>query len=150
MALKSVVWLAALVALIAFGKAQAEDLRGIMEAENARWLKAYNTNDPMAFSEMYTKDAVLLPPGSEPVHGQQAIEQFWENRLKPGNRKNHTFEIVSVLQDGQLAYQVARWTVLVTKETGETTKASGNTVRIFEHQPDGGWLTKVHIFNLHQ
>ena len=87
--------------------------------------------------------------GGEPVHGRQAIGQFWENRLRPGNRKNHTFEIVAVQQDGKLAYQIAQWTVLVTTPTGETTKASGNTVRIFEREPGGEWLTKVHIFNLH-
>ena len=97
---------------------------------------------------MYTEDAVVLPPGAQPVKGRQAIGGFWENRLKPGNRKDHTFEIVSVRHEGNLAYQVARWTVRVVKENGESTKLAGNTVRIFERQPDGAWLTKVHIFNV--
>jgi len=92
----------------------------------------------------------VLPPGAQPVNGRQAIGQFWEDRLKPGNRKDHTFEIVSLQQDGQYAYQVARWTLNIINKTGEPTKVSGNTVRIFEHQADGAWLTKVHIFNLHQ
>jgi uncharacterized protein (TIGR02246 family) len=142
-------WLVALMAFLAVSKVQAEDLRAVMETDNARWLEAYNTNKPAAFPTMYTEDAMLLPPGGEPVRGRQAIGQFWENRLKPGNRKNHTFEIVAIQQDGQLAYQIAEWTVLVTTSTGETTKASGNTVRIFERQPGGEWLTKAHIFNLH-
>ena len=116
----------------------------------ARWLAAYNTNDPAAFPAMYTNDAVVLPPGAQPVNGQQAIGKFWEDRLKPGNRKDHTFEIVSIRQDGQYAYQEARWTLNIINKTGEPTKVSGNTVRIFEHQPDGAWLTKLHIFNLHQ
>ena len=147
--MKYAVWFLVLITSLALGKAQAEDLRAVMEADNARWLEAYNTNNPAAFPAMYTADAVLLPPGGEPVHGRQAIGQFWENRLKPGNRKNHTFEIVAVQQDEKLAYQIAEWTVLVTTPTGETTKASGNTVRIFEREPGGEWLTKVHIFNLH-
>jgi len=139
-----------LVALAAVGSARAEDLRAVMEADNARWLNAYNTNNPAAFPAMYTKDAVVLPPGAQPVNGQQAIGKFWEDRLKPGNRKDHTFEIVSILQDGRYAYQEARWTLNIINKTGEPTKVSGNTVRIFEHQPDGAWLTKLHIFNLHQ
>lgn len=130
--------------------ARAEDLRAVMEVDNARWLAAYNGNQPAAFLAMYTRDAILLPPGAQPVNGSEAIRQFWENRLKPGNRKEHTFEIASIHQDGEFAYQVARWTVVVRNDAGEPTKLSGNTVRIFEHQPDGGWLTKVHIFNLHQ
>ena len=118
-----------LVALAAVGSARAEDLRAVMEADNARWLAAYNTNDPAAFPAMYTNDAVVLPPGAQPVNGQQAIGKFWEDRLKPGNRKDHTFEIVSIRKDGQYAYQEARWTLNIINKTGEPTKVSGNTVR---------------------
>lgn len=139
-----------LVVLAAVGTAKAEDLRAIMEADNARWLAAYNTNTPTAFAAIYTQDAVVLPPGQQPVEGRHAITQFWTDRLKPGNRKDHTFEIVSIRQDGRYAYQVARWTLDIINTMGTTTKVSGNTVRIFERQPDGAWLTKVHIFNLHQ
>jgi uncharacterized protein (TIGR02246 family) len=147
---KFALYAAALVVLTMVGNARSEDLRAVMEADNARWLTAYNTNTAAAFPAMYTEDAVVLPPGSQPVKGRQAIGQFWEDRLKPGNRKDHTFEIVHLQQDGQYAYQVARWTLNIINKTGEPTKVSGNTVRIFEHQPDGAWLTKVHIFNLHQ
>lgn len=147
---KLVFYAALLVALATLGNARAEDLRSAMEADNARWLAAYNTNNPAAFPTMYTEDAVVLPPGAQPVTGRQAIGQFWGDRLKPGNRKDHTFEIVSIQQDGKYAYQVARWTLKVVKNAGEPTNLSGNTVRIFERQADGTWLTKVHIFNLHQ
>ena len=139
-----------LVTLAAVGSAWADDLRAVMEADNARWLTAYNTNTPSAFPAMYTKDAVVLPPGAQPVNGREAIGKFWEERLKPGNRKDHTFEIVNIAQDGHLAYQEARWTLAILNKTGEPTKLSGNTVRIFEQGADGTWLTKVHIFNLQQ
>lgn len=147
---KHAFYVALLVVFAAAAPAWAEDLRAAMEADNARWLAAYNTRNAAAFPAMYTKDAVLLPPGAQPITGPEAIEQFLENRLKAGNRKDHTFEIVSIQQDGKYAYQVARWTVVVVKDSGEATNLSGNTVRIFERQGDGKWLTKVHIFNLHQ
>jgi len=123
------------------------DLRAAMEAANADWLAAYNSMNGKAFPAMYTQDAVALPPGAQPVNGAEAIGQFWADRIKAGNRKNHTFEIVSIERDGKYAYQVARWTVDVIKDSGEVNKLAGNTVRIFEQQPDGKWLTKVHIFN---
>jgi uncharacterized protein (TIGR02246 family) len=150
MTMKYVLHLVILVVLAAIGTATAEDLRAAMEADNARWLAAYNTNMPAAFAAMYTADAVVLPPGGQPVDGRDAITQFWTDRLKPGNRKDHTFEIVSVRQDGEVAYQVARWTLDIVNPTGAPTRVSGNTVRVFERQPDGAWLTRVHIFNLHQ
>lgn len=147
---KHAFYVALFVGFLTASPARAEDLRAVMEADNARWLAAYNTNNPAAFPAMYAKDAILMPPGSQPVSGPEAIGKFWESRLKTGNKKDHTFEIVSLQQDGKYAYQVARWTVVVVKDTGEPTKLSGNTVRIFEHQPGGAWLTKVHIFNVHQ
>jgi len=145
---KALLLSALFVSVLTTSLARAEDLRAAMEGVNARWLQAYNTNSPQAFLDMYTNDAVLMPPGSPPVNGREAITQFWENRLKPGNRKNHTFEILSAQQDGKTAYQVNRWTADLIKDTGETTKLSGNSVRVFERQSDGGWLIKVHIFNV--
>ena len=147
---KHAFYVALLLGFVTTAPTRAEDLRAVMEADNAQWLAAYNGNNPAAFPAMYTKDAILLPPGAQPVSGPEAIGQFWGSRLKAGNRKDHTFEIVSILQDGKYAYQVARWTVVVVKDSGESTKLSGNTLRVFERQPDGAWLTKVHIFNLHQ
>jgi uncharacterized protein (TIGR02246 family) len=121
-------------------------LRAEMEAANASFLAAYNSQDAGAFKDLYTKDAVLLPPSTQAIFGADAIGAFWAERVKDGKRKNHTFEIVSVWGDGRYAYQVARYTVEMINE-GETARVTGNTVRIFEKQPDGKWLTKVHIFN---
>ena len=109
----------ALVFLTVVESARSEDLRVAMEADNARWLSAYNTNTPAAFPAMYTEDAIVLPPGSQQVKGRHAIGQFWEDRLKPGNRKDNTFEIVSVHQDGPFAYHIARWTRNFINKTGE-------------------------------
>ncbi len=135
------------VAPAAAAHLQGSHLRAEMEAANATFLAAYNSQNGMALKGMYTRDAMLLPPSMQPVVGADAIGAFWADRIKDGKRKNHTFEIVSVWADGQYAYQVSRYTVDVVNDEGETVQAAGNTVRIFEKQPDGRWLTKVHIFN---
>jgi len=129
--------------------AQNDKLREAMEADNARWNAAFNTPNPAAFPAMYTKDAILLPSGKQPITGPGAIKQFWEGIIKSGVR-DHTFEIISTRADGKYAYQIARWTIKVANEGGTKTPFSGNTVRIFERQADGKWLTKVHIFNAQQ
>lgn len=126
---------------------QGSDLRAQMEAANATFLTAYNSQNGAAFKALYTPDAMLLAPGTQPLLGAEAIGAFWADRIKGGSRKNHTFEIVNVWADGGYAYQVARYTVDVVNDKGEIFKSAGNTVRIFEKQPDGKWLTKIHIFN---
>lgn len=126
--------------------AWANDLRAAMETDNAKWLKAFNNREAKLMPAMYTPDALILAPNTEPVKGREAIGQFWEKMHKDGNLKDHTFDIVEVKQDGKQAYQVARYTLVAVKEGAES-KASGNAVRILERQPDGTWLTKVQIFN---
>jgi uncharacterized protein (TIGR02246 family) len=140
----------AVAVLVHAASAGADPLRDAMEKDNAAWLAAFNNGNAQAFLSMYAKDALLLPPGTQPVTGgPEAIKQFWESRIKAGVRE-HTFEIVSVHEDGKYAYQVARWTAALVKDSGERTVYSGNTVRVFERQGDGRWLTKVHIYNRHQ
>lgn len=138
------------IGLTAAAPVRAEELRREMESQNARWLAAFNGRHGEAFAPLYAKDAVLLPPGDQPVNGRDAIGKYWADRVKNASLKDHKFEIVSLRRDGNLAYQVARWTVKVVSDNGEAKVVSGNTVRIFERQPDGAWLTKVHIYNAHE
>ena len=38
---------------------------------------AFNRGDMATVASFYAEDAKLMPPGSEVVQGQQAIEQLW-------------------------------------------------------------------------
>ena len=142
---------AILVVLLTAPMAWAQDnIRAAMEAANNEWSAAYNSLNGKAFPALYTKDAVLMPPGVQPINGSEAIGRFWTDLIRTGNRKNFAIEIVSIERDGKYAYQTARWTLDLVKDNGELTKAvEGNSVRIFEEQPDGKWLAKVHIYNVY-
>ena len=134
-------------ASVAVPQPHGSDLRAQMEAANASFLNAYNSQSRTAFKGIYTPDAMLLPPSSQPLVGADAIGAFWADSIKDGKRTNPTIQIVSVWAEGRYAYQVARYTVDTVDGQGATSKMAGNAVRIFEKQPDGKWLTKVHIFN---
>jgi ketosteroid isomerase-like protein len=150
MKIKQAISSAILVVLLTAPTAWAQDnIRAAMEAANKEWSAAYNSMNGKAFPALYTKDAVLMPPGVQPIDGAEAIGQFWTDLIKAGNRKNFAIEIASIQRDGKYAYQTARWTLDVVKDNGEVTKVAGNSVRIFEEQPDGKWLLKVHIYNLY-
>jgi uncharacterized protein (TIGR02246 family) len=150
MKIKQAISSAILVVLLTAPIAWAQDnIRAAMEVANKEWSAAYNSMNGKAFPALYTKDAVLMPPGVQPINGSEAIGQFWADFIKAGNRKNFAIEIVTIQRDGKYAYQTARWTLDVVKDNGEVTKVAGNSVRIFEEQPDGKWLLKVHIYNLY-
>ena len=44
-----------------------------MEAANKEWSAAYNSLNGKAFPALYTRDAVLMPPGVQPINGSEAI-----------------------------------------------------------------------------
>ena len=116
-----------------------------METNNASWLQAYNTQDAATLGRMYADDAILIAAGSQPIHGAKDIGAYWAEDVQ--GYGEHTWNILETRGAGDLAYQVAEWTVA---ERGSGAHYSGNTVRILERQPDGEWLTKVHMFSVHE
>ena len=116
-----------------------------MEQNNVEWLQAYNEQDADKLGRMYAEDALLLAAGGQPIRGAKDIEAYWVADVQ--GYQDHTWQILDTRGEGDLAYQVAEWTVA---ERGSGQKYSGNTVRILEHQPDGKWLTKVHMFSVHE
>lgn len=129
----------------AAGAEEPEDFQAAMEANNARWLQAYNTRDAETLGDMYAEDAILIAAGSQPIQGAKDIEAYWAEDVK--GYGDHTWKILETRGASDLAYQVAEWTVA---ERGSGAQYSGNTVRILERQPDGEWLTKVHMFSVHE
>jgi ketosteroid isomerase-like protein len=144
-----------------------EELRAWMEADNREWLAAFNTGQLDALVARYDEQATIVDPRAGPITGKAAVTNFWREQLQTST--DHTFEIVDCAfypakeagdldQRGDLAYQIAKWTV---KLHGQ--RYSGYTLRIFVGRvnspeipavgagisgSDGKWLTKVHMFNL--
>ena len=132
-------------ATLAAAAEEPESFRAAMEANNSKWLQAYNTQDAATLGKMYAEDAILIAAGSQPIHGAKDIEAYWAEDVQ--GYADHTWKILETRGASDLAYQVAEWTVA---ERGSGTQYSGNTVRVLERQPDGEWLTKVHMFSVHE
>jgi hypothetical protein len=76
--IKQAISSAILVVLLTAPTAWARDnIRAAMEAANKEWSAAYNSMNGKAFPALYTKDAILMPPGVQPINGSEAIGQFW-------------------------------------------------------------------------
>lgn len=81
-------------------------LRSSMEAENARWLSAFNQQHVEEFGETYTADAALIHPGELISNGPRAIGEFWHVRIKASVRE-HTFEVLVI---NAAVAEFAKWT----------------------------------------
>jgi ketosteroid isomerase-like protein len=139
----SLVSFALLLVISCVAPVWADPLADEMASMNARWDAAINNADFDALLPMYTADARLIPPGAQPVTGAMAVRNFFAGRGK--SVSNHKLELVDVLLIGSHAYVTSHFTAtLVANE--KATPISGSTVRLLEHQSDGQWKIKSHIF----
>jgi uncharacterized protein (TIGR02246 family) len=136
--------LALLPALLAGCGSGSGDLdsasRGAVEATVDRYVAASNEGDAEALTELYADDAVLLPPDHEPIHGREAIGDFWREGTDTGLE-------VSTLRlevDGSVAYLVGRYRLPPTEEEEAD---SGQYVLCLKRQRNGAWKLTADIWN---
>jgi uncharacterized protein (TIGR02246 family) len=77
------------VALITFsmfvtGAAHADGVRSEIDAANAQFTAAAAKGDGAGLAALYAADGQVLPAGSDPIKGAQAIQKFWQGALDSG------------------------------------------------------------------
>lgn len=62
----------------ATAQVQVTDIRTAIESANATFIESMNSGVVAGAARgIYTEDAVIYPPGAEPVTGREAIVEFW-------------------------------------------------------------------------
>jgi len=132
-----------LLLLAMVGHVRADPLTSDMMKLNAQWDAAINDPNFDALLAMYAADASLMPPGAAPISGPTAIRDFFAKRGT--SVRNHKLELVGILAMGDYAYVTSRFKASLVRGE-ETTALSGCTVKLYEHQSNGEWKVKSHIF----
>ena len=114
--------------------------RGAIEATVDRYVAASNGGDAEALTELYAEDAVLLPPDHEPIHGREAIGEFWQQGTDTG------LEVTTLRLEvqGNVAYLVGRYRLPPTEQEKAD---SGQYVLCLKRQTDGAWKLTADIWN---
>jgi len=131
----------AITAGCADGSREAEGAsRGAVEATVDRYVTASNEGDAEALAGLYAEDALLLPPDHEPIHGRDAIVEFW----RQGTDEGLEVSTLRLEVDGDVAYMVGRYRLPPTQEESAD---SGQYVLCLKRQPDGSWKLTADIWN---
>lgn len=140
--LRSVVFTAlAGVALTTAPAAQPSDARAGIEAATREFEAAAARGDGAAVAALYTADAMLLPPNSDPVKGSQAVTDFWKAMLGAGVAAK--FTILEVTAHGDTAHEVGTYDM---KSTDGQPLDRGKYIVIWKR--DGGrWKLYRDIWN---
>jgi uncharacterized protein (TIGR02246 family) len=105
-------------------------------------MAAVKRGDAAGLAALYTENGQVLPPNSDFVTGQQAIEGFWQAVMAMGV-KEANLEIVEVEGHGDTAIEVSTFTLL--GEGGQVLD-KGKYIVIWK-QEDGQWKLHRDIFN---
>jgi uncharacterized protein (TIGR02246 family) len=129
------------------GKDQAvREARAAIEAANAKFSAAYARGDAKALSSMYTSDAIVLPPDSEMIRGNEAIGEFWKKTRESGVQ-SAALTTVDVGRSGDVAYEVGKVSLTIQPPGKEPTTAVAKYVVIWKRQADGSWKLHRDIWN---
>jgi len=88
--------------------AHAESLRAAIEAANAQFMAAMAKGDAARLATLYAADGHVMPPGSEPIVGREAIQRYWQAALSSGIAAID-LKTVEVLGEGSIVSEVGTY-----------------------------------------
>lgn len=135
------------VSILAGGPAFAQSAEEAVKEGLDAWEAAFNAGDGKALADLYTEDAMLLPPGAERIEGRGKIAEFWQGAIDAG-LADPSLEAVEVVESGDLAYEVGTLSITAPGEDGEPMPASGKYIVIWQRGDDGTWRLHRDIWNL--
>ena len=118
------------------------DIRAAISVANNQFMEAFKNGDAAALAALYTKDGQVLPPNSDFVIGQQAIQDFWQALIDMGI-KQAKLEISEVDSYNDTTIEVSKFTLLV---EAEQVLNHGKYIVIWK-QINGRWKLHRDIFN---
>lgn len=121
-----------------------QDITAIEESTDA-FAQASLEKNWNAVAQLYTEDAMFMPPNRAAVEGRTAIEEWLEDSPPMTDFKLNTEEIDG---RGDLAFVRGTYSMAFVPEgASEPVQDNGKYIEIRRKQPDGSWLIARDIFN---
>ncbi|MDM9381386.1 nuclear transport factor 2 family protein [Chlorogloeopsis sp. ULAP01] len=125
------------------------DVNEVVKAMCEKYQAAVNASDSKAYQKLFAKDAIRIPPGSEPEYGPVEISKSeqkdydiakWSIQSKP----------IDVLQlDDQWIYGIVHIDITtITHADGTTNSFKATKTWLLHKENSGEWLIKRQMWNL--
>ena len=122
------------------------EARAGIEAANAKFSEAFARGDAKALSAMYTSDAIVFPPDSEMIRGNEAIGAFWKATRDSGVQ-NAALTTIDVGRSGDVAYEVGKVSLTIQPAGKQPTTAVAKYLVVWKRQTNGLWKLHRDIWN---
>lgn len=124
----------------------AAEARAAIEAANSRFSEAFARGDAKALAALYTSDAIVFPPDSETIRGNEAIGTFWKT-TRDGGVRSATLTTTDVGRSGDLAYEAGTVSLTIQPAGAEPKTVTDKYVVVWKRQSDGAWKLHRDIWN---
>jgi uncharacterized protein (TIGR02246 family) len=130
-----------------FERVQAVEIVQLYDLLND-YAAACNSGDFERWLDLWSDDAIQLPPCSEPRLGKGDIGLWMKSRFEETSIKEMDIRLEQVCILGDKAYAYGTFSFIRTLRGGnEPTRVSGNFLDILTQQTDGSWKIAIDCHN---
>jgi ketosteroid isomerase-like protein len=126
-------------------RAEADAAAPAIAAQNARWMRYANANQVDSILELYTPNAVLLPPDMPAATGRDSMRARLAATMAPGGIV--TLTTVSLAANGTIAIERGNWTYVVPAQGRTPAMHLAGKYLVHWHNVNGQWLFAEDIWN---
>ena len=122
--------------------AYADGVTGAIEAANRQFSAAAAKGDGVAVAALYSPDGQVMPAGSDPIRGTEAIQKFWQGALDSGIAAIG-LQTVEVFGHGPTATEVGEYEL---RDKAGKVLDHGKYIVVWQHT-DGKWKLLRDMFS---
>jgi ketosteroid isomerase-like protein len=122
--------------------AYADETRSGIEAANAQFSAHAAKGDGAGLAALYAADGQVMPAGSDPIKGSQAIQKFWQGALDSGIA-SIGLTTLEVFGHGPTATEVGQYEL---RDKAGTVLDHGKYIVIWRHE-GGKWKLLRDMFS---
>ena len=122
--------------------AYADGVKAAIEAANAQFSAAVVKGDGAGLAAMYSPDGQVMPAGSDPIRGTEAIQKFWQGGLDSGIVAV-SLKTIEVFGHGPTATEVGEYEL---RDKAGKVLDHGKYIVVWKHA-DGRWKLLRDMFS---
>jgi len=122
--------------------AYADGVRTAIEAANAQFSAAVTSGDGAALAALYSTNGQVMPAGSDPIQGTDAIQKFWQGALNSGVAAVG-LKTIDVFGHGPTATEVGEYEL---RDKAGKVLDHGKYIVVW-HRSDGTWKLLRDMFS---
>jgi ketosteroid isomerase-like protein len=126
-------------------RAEADSAGPGIAAQNARWMHFANANQVDSLVDLYTPDAVLLPPDMPAATSRDSMRARLAATMAPGGIV--TLTTASLAVNGPIAIERGNWTYVVPAQGKTPAMNLAGKYLVHWHKVNGQWLFAEDMWN---